>query len=157
MIGIISDTHEQYESILKAVEIFKLKNVEFVVHCGDVISPGMLKHFEGLNMKFVFGNCDGERKGLIETSRKYGWNEINDALEFEHKNKKFYVVHNPILADEAVQSEKYDYVFHGHTHEKRDEKIGKTRIINPGRLLNPPRTIVILDVTNDSLEFIPIE
>ena len=37
MIGIISDTHENENAIKKAVEIFKDKNTDFVVHCGDII------------------------------------------------------------------------------------------------------------------------
>ena len=40
---------------------------------------------------------------------------------------------------------------------KRDSKIGKTRIINPGALYNArPYTIAVLDVKNDKLEFIEI-
>ena len=37
MIGIISDTHENEESVKKAVRIFKENNVELVAHCGDII------------------------------------------------------------------------------------------------------------------------
>ena len=61
MIGIVSDTHENEETMKKAAAIFKVKNVDFVVHCGDIISPPMLEHFKGLKMKFVFGN-NGETR-----------------------------------------------------------------------------------------------
>ena len=62
MIGIISDTHENEKSTQKAVAVLKDRNVELVVHCGDIISPPMLEHFKGLKMKFVYGNNDGEKK-----------------------------------------------------------------------------------------------
>src|SRR3989344_6406889 len=93
MIGIVSDTHENEEAIRKAVEIFKKRNVDFAVHCGDIICPPMLEHFKGLKMKFVFGNNDGERGGLNDKSRELGWEEVADEKEFEYENKKFYAYH----------------------------------------------------------------
>ena len=159
MIGIISDTHENEEAIKKAVEIFKEKNVEFVVHCGDIISPPMLEYFKGLKMKFVFGNNDGEKEGLSNMAKKFGFERITEEKKFEYKNKKFYVYHgtDKKKLDEAIKSNKYDYVLTGHTHLKKDEKINKTRVINPGALFRIyPYTIALLDVEEDAVEFIKI-
>ena len=158
MLGIISDTHENEEATKKAVKIFKDKNVEFAVHCGDIISPAMLEHFEGLKMKFVFGNNDGEKTGLGKKSKKFGF-EIEDEMEFGCKGKKFYVYHGTKREklDAAIKSNKYDYVLTGHTHIKRDEKIGKTRVINPGALFRIyPYTIALLDAEKDKLEFVEV-
>ena len=160
MLGIISDTHENEEGIKKAAVIFKEKNVEFAVHCGDIISPPMLEHFKGLKMKFVFGNNDGEKNGLIAKCREFGFGEIKEELEFTFKGKKFYAYHGTKREklENAVKSNKYDYVLTGHTHIKRDEKIGKTRVINPGALFRIyPHTIALLDAENDKLEFIIIK
>ena len=159
MIGIISDTHENEEAIKKAVKIFKEKNVEFIVHCGDIISPPMLEHFKGLKMKFIFGNKDGERNGLNTKAKQLGFDEIKDEKEFEHKKKKFYVYHGTRqeILDDAIKSNKYDYVLTGHTHVKKDEKIGKTRVINPGALFRIyPYTIALLDAEKDKLKFMKI-
>lgn len=159
MLGIISDTHENEEAIKKAVKIFKEKKVEFVVHCGDIISPPMLEHFKELMMKFVFGNNDGEKAGLNKKAGEYGWEEITDEREFGHRGRKFYVYHgtNKEKLDNAIKSNKYDYILTGHTHIKRDEKIGKTRVINPGALFRIyPYTIALLDVKKGKLEFIKI-
>ena len=160
MIGIVSDTHENEETMKKAAAIFKVKNVDFVVHCGDIISPPMLEHFKGLKMKFVFGNNDGEVNGLINKCKEFGFEEIKDELEFEYKGKKFYVYHGTKInkLDSAIKSNKYDYVLTGHTHLKRDEKIGRTRIINPGALFRAfPYTIAFLDAENDKLEFVEVK
>ena len=159
MIGIISDTHENEEAMKKAVAVFKAKNVDFAVHCGDIVSPPVLEHFQGLKMKLVFGNNDGERNGLIVMCKKFGFEEIKDEIKFMHKGKKFYVYHGTSAKklDEAIKSNKYDYILTGHTHIKRDEKAAKTRVINPGALFRIyPYTIALLDAEKDKLEFIVI-
>ena len=160
MIGIISDTHENEKAIKKAVELFKDKKVDFVVHCGDIISPPVLEHFKGLNMKFVFGNNDGERNGLNAKAKELGFEEITDEKEFTYKRKKFYVYHgtNKEKLETAIKSNKYNYILTGHTHIKRDEKINKTRVINPGALFRIyPYTIALLDVAKDDLTFKKIQ
>src|SRR3989344_855534 len=149
MIGIISDTHENEEAIKKAVEIFKEWDVEFVVHCGDIISPPVLQHFRGLKMKLVLGNNDGEAAGLNAKAKEYGFEPVTEEKEFEYRKKKFYVYHGTAKGklDGAIKSSKYDYILTGHTHIKRDEKIKKTRVINPGALFRVyPYTIALLDV-----------
>jgi len=160
MLGIISDTHENEEAMKMAVKIFKDRNVDFVVHCGDIVSPPVLEHFKGLKMKFVFGNNDGERNGLIIKCKTLGFEEIKDELEFGHKGKKFYVYHgtNNAKLDAAIKSNKYDYVLTGHTHIKRNEKMGSTRVINPGALFRIyPYTIALLDAESGKLEFVEIK
>ena len=160
MLGIISDTHENEDAIKKAADIFKQKNPDFVVHCGDIISPPMLEHFQGFKMKFVFGNNDGERDGLNAKAKEFGFEEVTDEKEFAFKGKKFYVYHgtNRNRLDAAIKSNKYDYVLTGHTHIKRDEKFGKTRVINPGALFRiHPYTIALLDIGKDKLEFVEIK
>ncbi|MBI3027495.1 metallophosphoesterase [Candidatus Woesearchaeota archaeon] len=159
MIGIISDTHENEEAIKKAVKIFKDKNPAFVVHCGDIISPPILEHFNGLKMKFVFGNNDGEKNGLNAKAMELGYEEITDEKKFEYNGKKLYAYHGTSKEklNAAIKSNKYDYILTGHTHIKRDEMIGKTRVINPGALFRIyPYTIALLDIENDKLEFVKV-
>ncbi len=160
MIGIISDTHENIEPTKKAVAIFKARNADFVVHCGDIICPAMLENFQGLKMKFVFGNNDGEKEGLNLMAKKFGYEEITEEKEFEYKRKKFYVYHgtNAKKLDSAIKSNKYNYVLTGHSHVRKDERIGNTRVINPGALFMAyPCTIALLDPEKDKLEFIEIK
>ena len=160
MIGIISDTHEQEDAIKKAVAIFKERNVEFVVHCGDIISPPVLENFEGLKMLFVFGNNDGEKKRLNErATQEFGWEKISGTKRFSYKNRRFFVCHGheTDMLGLALKSEKYDYILTGHTHHARSLKKGKTRIINPGSLFRSPKNIVVLDVENDEAEFLEID
>lgn len=160
MIGIISDTHENENAVNKAVKILKDSHVEFVVHCGDIISPPMLEHFKGLDMKFVFGNNDGEKEGLNKMAKKLGFEEIKDEKEFEYKGKKFYAYHGTKRErlDDAIKSNKYDYILAGHTHIKTDERLGRTRVINPGALFRAyPYTLALLDAEKDKLEFVEVK
>jgi len=158
MIGIISDTHEQVKAIKKAVKILKKKKVEFVIHCGDIISPPMLELFKGLKMKIIFGNNDGEKTGLNSRAEKLGFEEITETKCFEHKGKKFWVVHgkDPDILVFAIRDQVYDYIITGHTHETYNRKKGITRIINPGSLLPETPTMAILDIRKDEVKFINI-
>ena len=45
-IGIISDTHNNIALTKKAIEIFGEKDVEFIIHAGDLTSPKMLELFK---------------------------------------------------------------------------------------------------------------
>jgi predicted phosphodiesterase len=50
-----------------------------------------------------------------------------------------------------------DYLLHGHTHELRDERIGRTRMINPGALFRAARyTAALLDPRADRLEILAL-
>lgn len=162
MLGIMSDSHEQEEPIKKAVKLFKEEGCDLVIHCGDIISPLVLEHFKGLNVKFVFGNNDGEREFLNIKAKEHGLEEIKDEQIFEYENKKFYVNHGHRFVlkrmEDAIQSQKYDYILTGHTHHVRDETIGKTRIINPGALFRVnKKTVCLLDIKTDKLDFIEIK
>ena len=58
IIGIISDTHNDMEMTRRAVDIFRERGVDMVIHAGDITSPKMLQLFSGLDARFVLGNED---------------------------------------------------------------------------------------------------
>lgn len=158
-IGIVSDTHEHVKTIIKAVALFKGRNPSIVIHCGDIISPPVLERFAGLPLRLVYGNNDGERSGLKKKCAELGFDEIVDTLTFECSGKKFFVNHgtNPRVIVDAVESQQYDYVLHGHTHEMRNEIVGRTKIINPGALFSADSyTIAFLNVDTGEVEFVQI-
>ena len=155
IIGVISDTHENVANILKAVEEFKKENVEFVIHLGDVIAPGTVKFFEGLNMKFIQGNCDGDIDLLKQKIEEKGWEFLGETAELELNGKKIFLSHKP--NEEAINSGKYAYVFHGHTHKKRLETVGNTTVLNPGaHYWKSENTIVVLDLEKDEARFLEL-
>lgn len=161
MIGIISDTHDNVFAIKKAVDIFKKKNVEMVLHLGDIIAPVTILYFKDLRIKFVLGNCDGDTENIKKRINEINGEFLGVFSELELKNKKIALSHGKDAKklNELILTNQYNYILHGHTHVKRDEKIGITRIINPGAFYPTveEKTIAILDVLNDKVEFIKID
>jgi putative phosphoesterase len=66
MIGIMSDSHDNLDAIRKAVKLFNSKDLDIVIHAGDLISPFTATEFQKLDPELVavYGNNDGEREGL---------------------------------------------------------------------------------------------
>jgi len=111
-------------------------------------------------MRFVYGNNDGERSGLTKKCEELGFIGIDDTACFDFAGKSFFVNHGTRsrVIDEAVAAQEYDYVLHGHTHEKRNELNGKTRIINPGALFSADEySIALLTPETGDVEFVSIE
>ncbi|MFQ3675109.1 MAG: metallophosphoesterase [Endomicrobiia bacterium] len=164
LIGIISDSHENMDSIDKAVEIFNSRNVAAVLHAGDIISPITYSHFAKLKMPIylVFGNNDGEKNFLTEKFSQIG--TIKPApYEFvlkEGENQlKFVLLHEPFNIDKLSESQKYNYIVYGHTHKQDLKTVGKTMIINPGESggwLLGKKSVAILDTTLNKVEFIDL-
>ncbi|MHA1110144.1 MAG: metallophosphoesterase family protein [Promethearchaeota archaeon] len=76
----------------------------------------------------------------------------------KNENKQFLIVHHlpESLIQSLAASKKFDYIVTGHLHEKRNEKVGKTRIINPGEAcgyISGTASIAILDTELDSVEY----
>ncbi|MDO5835078.1 MAG: metallophosphoesterase [Methanobacterium sp.] len=160
MIGIMSDSHDHMEAIKKAVRVFNQKNVEMVVHAGDLISPFTAREFKKLKapLEAIFGNNDGERCGLVEAYSELCI--LEDFKELEVGGRKIALIHgtNQVLVDALQKSGKYDLVIRGHTHQMKVEE-GPTMIINPGETcgyLSGEKTVVLLDTQDFNWEKIQL-
>jgi len=143
-IGIISDTHDDVENTNKAIDVFVEKNVEVVIHVGDIISPPIIKEFKRLtekNVDFfgVFGNNDGEKNGLKEAFEWIGGKLLGDVGKIEIDGLKFGIYHGHEVkkTKKMLNSNKFDVFIYGHSHLKdpadnKMKKVGKTMIFNPG-------------------------
>jgi len=133
MIGIMSDSHDNLDSIRKVVDFFNEAKVELVIHAGDMISPFTVNEIKNLNSDFkaVFGNNDGERDGLRHFFKGICYHD--DFQEIESHGKRICVIHgtNEDLVNALAKSGNYDIVIRGHTH-KLEIIEGKCMIINPG-------------------------
>ncbi|HOO70757.1 MAG TPA: YfcE family phosphodiesterase [Spirochaetota bacterium] len=160
IIGIISDTHNNLAITKKALQIFKEKGVELVVHAGDLTSPKMLELFRGFNCKFVLGNGDIDVEELNRASEEFGFGCIEESCTFKAGGKNFILFHGnnvPMFRD-AVASGKYDYIIKGHTHFYENYVSNKTRIINPGSLYSSDEySIALLDTKTDKVDLIRID
>lgn len=149
-IGILSDTHDNLNSLKKAIEIFKENKIDTILHGGDFISPFVLRTLEGSVKKLigVFGNNDGDKLRLNDSANKMGWELYLPPHPFELADKKFLMLHEPDILEAAAKSGMYDIIIYGHTHKNDIRKENGTLIINSGEAggwLTGKESIVILD------------
>lgn len=150
-IGLISDTHDNLPLIKKAVDFFNNHNVGFVLHAGDFVAPFSIRAFEGLGCEWrgVFGNNDGERRGLSQISKN---RIVQPPLFLEFASKKIGLVHE-------FQELDADIIVFGHTHRPEVKKDQARLIVNPGEaggwLYGKP-TVGILDLERLSVEIFPL-
>ena len=159
-IGVISDSHDNLGNLNKAIDILEKEKVKVLIHCGDFCAPFMIKElakFKG-DVHCVFGNID-DRYSSTKFAIEKGVNLYGDYAEIEIDAKKIAIVHSPFFAEALVLSNKYDVVFYGHDHEKREEKRGKTLLVNPGTLGGVFHTasFAIYDTEKNKIEFFEIK
>lgn len=160
LIGLISDTHDHISHTEKAIEIFKQRKCELVLHAGDYCSPFMIPLFEGLELKGVFGNNDGDKQLLIRKFDAIGAEIAGDFLLTEADGIKIALYHGTVseITSSLCESGRYDVVITGHTHEVIDETINKSRWINPGTAngFSGIATVALLDTKSKHLEIVEL-
>jgi len=140
-IGILSDTHDQIENLLWAIDMLNRQNIGLLIHCGDWVAPFTLKYYQQLKcpIKGVFGNNDGDKFRHLQVAKRLDLSIIFEDrfLSLEIDSRRLAVWHGdyPEITDALVQCGKYDAVFHGHTHISVNEKHGNTLSLNPGSLM----------------------
>ena len=158
-IAVLSDTHSRTATVEKALRLIEPYNVAHLIHCGDLEDDETVRLFPA-NTHFVYGNCDHERTAIKRAVEQIG-GQLHmpyGHLELDGKNLAFLHGDDHRLLRDLEQADAYDYIFHGHTHVPRDERIGRTRVINPGALHRArPKTFIILDLATNKIETVIVE
>src|SRR4030042_6102249 len=135
-IAIISDSHDNLPNIEKAVKYINKQKISVIIHCGDGCAPNILgefgKLFKGKEIHIVKGNVDGDIDGFREFAKKYPkikYHGNTGKVAIDGLSLAF--CHFPDVAKKIAESQKYDFVFYGHSHKPWQEKIGKTVLLNP--------------------------
>lgn len=119
-IGIISDTHDDIENVQRAIKVFNTEKVQYVIHAGDYIFPGIVIEFKKLDAKLigVFGNNDGERVHLLKNFLSIEGELKGELGEIELDGLSFGIYHgtDKELKEKLANSQKYDVIISGHTH-----------------------------------------
>ncbi len=156
-VGIMSDSHDNLSAIGKAVSVFNDAEVSLVIHAGDLVAPFVSKPLMGLSAEFtaVFGNNDGERFGLAHVFE----GKIHRAPHLmRYHEKNILIMHEPDNLGALVDSDHFDLIVYGHTHDV-DVKREKTLVINPGECggwLRGKRTVALWDVESNDVEIVPV-
>jgi len=158
---VFSDSHDNEEQLLKALALVPKFNIGAVFHCGDLVHPKMLTLMSELKVPVYYsmGNNEGEEEKLSYLASLYGFHMTIGAMEITLEDKKIAMTHYPELAKSLARSQKYDFVFYGHTHFRKKELIGERTI-----LLNPGNTVgwrqepycAVVDLLTTKIEFVSL-
>jgi putative phosphoesterase len=164
LIGVMSDTHDDIVQTKKAVATFNRKNVEHVLHAGDIISPFMIDTFKELKVPLtgVFGNNDGDRVLLERKSGQLPSIKISGT--FARKDlggMRIGLVHgnDRELLETLTTSGSLDLLVYGHTHRPEIRKEGPLLVVNPGEVyghLTGRSTVALVDTVTRSGEIVDI-
>ncbi len=145
IVGIMSDTHDNLPLVDRAVKKLIDEKAELVLHAGDYVSPFTISHFRPFKGKFVgvFGNNDGDHEFLKRRFAELDLEIRGLFAELKIDGLRIALLHGgesggapgaSELLKSLISSECYDVIVHGHVHEAKAYKNGKTLVINPGEV-----------------------
>jgi hypothetical protein len=157
-IAIISDSHDNLPNIEKALDWISREKINFIIHCGDLAAPSMLAEiitpkFSG-EFHLVHGNV-GDPELLEKIAQDFPNVTIHGKVgQIEVDGKKIAFTHFPEKALDLAKKNEFDLIFYGHTHKPWEEKIGQTRLVNPGTLAGMfyKATFAVYNTETDKLE-----
>ncbi len=132
VLGVLSDTHDNRESLRAALRIFRAEGVGTIVHLGDVCVPGVLTELAEIEVPFigVFGNNDADREGLQAASgRAFREGPVQADLD---GRKVLMAPSFDDLSGELDRKGRFDLILFGHTHRPVEMRVGRALVLNPG-------------------------
>ncbi len=166
-IGLLSDSHGRPEPTQRAVRLLVDEGVDLLLHLGDIETAEVLETLVGgvdhagrlvPPVRVVFGNTDRSPSPLRRHADRLGIAVDHPAGRLSLAGKRLVFLHGHEGSHfEATVEEGADYLCHGHTHCPRDDRLGSTRVINPGALHRAPSyTVATLDVAADRVGWIDV-
>lgn len=160
IIGILSDTHGDYEIANIAVKLLLDHGATALVHCGDVGDRRVLDALAGTPSFFVFGNNDYDYEDLERYGNQIGVGCLQFGGGWAVDGKYIAITHgdNARTVHRFLEpANKADYLLTGHTHVRHDQRVGSTRWINPGALYRAKtKSVALLDLAADELTFLDV-
>lgn len=156
-IAILSDTHDNLAKLKLALEVLRQENIQTIIHCGDLTNPDTAWHFHGFKVIHATGNGDQLSDEIRQILAEIDANSFSGSVyEGAIEGISVAVTHGHIFGkvESLAGSGQYKYVFHGHTHRRRQELIGDCMVINPGALgglKRESRSFAMLDLSTNRL------
>jgi predicted phosphodiesterase len=131
LIGVFSDVHDHLDNLRKALEIFKEREVQGLIFCGDFCSP--------IPARLVAEEFEGD-------------------IHLEFEGVKVAVTHYPFYAEALARTGDYQVVFSGHTHEAHQDRINDCIWMSPGDVMGwkGKATCAVYDAATNSGEIVTI-
>ena len=157
---VMSDTHGNLARIQHVLGFALHAHADGIIHCGDWDNEESAKLLQecGLPVYAILGNADEPHANEIwKLLKETPGEEDVDVLETTLAQRKVAVAHQPFKVKKQIVSGQFDAIFHGHTHQVRNEFNGKTLILNPGALHRTPQpTFAVYDTDTNSAVIIEI-
>lgn len=161
-LGVLADTHDHVAHTKAALAALRGREVDVLIHCGDLTQARMVALFAGWRTAFVYGNMDRNHIALAAAvANTDGPFHIGAVYELAVDGLRIGACHghDGELLEAMISSGAYDVVFHGHLHVRRDERRGRTRIVSPGavggRSVDPP-SVCVWDSAGQRVEFVRV-
>ncbi len=162
LIAVLSDTHDNRTATRKALDLARGRGAVEVIHCGDLTSAAMMFLFSGWTLHYAEGNSDRNATEIRAAVDRLGTGSSCGAeLHLERDGVRIAAMHGNRAEKlaRAVESGRFDFIFHGHSHRRRDERIGRTRVVNPGALGSAAAgnySFCLLETGSGEIEFIEV-
>jgi putative phosphoesterase len=149
------------DNLKAALTTLQAEGATTILHCGDVCGPHMVRALAGFEVWIVQGNMDGDFKLTVAVEETLGPGRLAWLQRLALDGASVAMLHgdNEEALQNLIVSGEYTYVLHGHTHRRRDQTVGRTRVINPGALggRRPQRySFCILDLTTGETRFFEV-
>jgi putative phosphoesterase len=145
-IGVISDTHlRQYDERLRRIVDEYFRDVEIIMHAGDLVALEVLDVFAGKEVKAVCGNMDGADIR----------DRLSDKMLIEMGGFRIGLIHGwgmPFGLEKKLrkQFDHIDCLVYGHTHHACNKLKDGVLYFNPGSAMDKrfakKNTIGILEI-----------
>jgi len=160
-LAVLSDTHNNEKNLMLALEQIEIRGLSTLVHCGDITGPHIMDLLAGRDAYFVYGNIDCDVDVLEKKAQTaFGPGRFGRLLRLTLDGHAVGVCHGHDNAIDALVGEgSVEYLFHGHTHRRRDEMLSGVRVVNPGAiggLKSQSRSFCVVDLEAGSVEFIEL-
>lgn len=136
-LALFSDTHNNWNGLQSAIDKAETVRCDVALFAGDLDKPAgveVLAEFSG-PVHHIVGNIDTRLERMqTEAARTNNVIYHGEVCDISRDGLRIFMNHYPEVVAAKAQQDTYDLCVHGHTHQFRDEKVGSTRLINPGAL-----------------------
>ncbi|WP_425617012.1 metallophosphoesterase [Anatilimnocola sp. NA78] len=159
IIGILSDTHNEFKRARIAVQMLQDQGAELLFHCGDISEPEMIPQIAILPSYFTFGNHDADMVPHLDKAiAEAGGISLGWGGEVELGGKRIAAAHGHTHMDvRRLLANKPDCLLTGHLHFPVDRDQDGVRRICPGALHRADEyTVATLDLSTGELRFVKV-
>jgi putative phosphoesterase len=158
LVGVISDTHDRLPTFRRAIALFRRMQVQAIFHAGDYVAPFAAKLIAPdvltVPLHCVYGNNDGERKGLKGILP----NLVDGPLTVKLAGRTI-VMHHFIDWLKPADIAPADVVITGHTHQVVNETKNNKLLLNPGECcgwVTDRCTVAVLDLAKLTAQIVEV-